>query len=154
MTTNESPERQRRISAHDVLDDACELMDSALAANPVDASESWALRLQEAARSLGEAIEMHRDIAEAEDGTMNELMQLRPALAERLERQREEHVELSARAHDLRRELEEALAFDHLDTEFLHLAATVLREGVRLHALRGVDLLFEAYDREEGGESG
>ncbi|MFW6198027.1 MAG: hypothetical protein ACOC5B_04105 [Myxococcota bacterium] len=154
MTESEPPYGHHRFGTHNELEEACNHMDRVLAARPRDAGQDWARRLQDAARAMSEAVVNHSDIADAEDGPLDELLRLRPALRDRIQRQREEHAELSLRAHELKREIEEALAFDALDTEFLHLAATVLREAVRLHMMRGVEALFEAYEREEGGESG
>lgn len=154
MTTDVIPQWGPEISARDTLQPAGEALDAVLASVPADEDLEWGARLQSAVQALTAAIAEHNASAEAEDGTLPEIVSLKPDLSSKVERQKREHAELHARAVELEAEIAEALAFKRIDGSMLHLASVVLRETLRLHLLRGANLYYEAHFRDEGGESG
>jgi hypothetical protein len=108
-------------------------------------------RLAPALERLQEVFAVHVEVTEAPGGLYQEILENAPRLANRVTRFRREHVEIT---EGIRRDL--AACATAGDSE----AAQALRDhGVRLfadlvrHRKRGLDLVYEAYHVDIGGES-
>ena len=108
-------------------------------------------RLAPALERLQEVFAVHVEVTEAPGGLYQEIMENAPRLANRVTRFRREHAEIT---EGIRRDL--AACATATDPE----AAQALRDhGVRLfadlvrHRKRGLDLVYEAYHVDIGGES-
>ena len=108
-------------------------------------------RLAPALERLQEVFAVHVEVTEAPGGLYQEILENAPRLANRVTRFRREHAEI---AEGIRRDL--AACATASDPE----AAQALRDhGVRLfadlvrHRKRGLDLVYEAYHVDIGGES-
>jgi hypothetical protein len=108
-------------------------------------------RLATALERLQEVFAVHVEVTEAPGGLYQEILENAPRLANRVTRFRREHAEI---ADGIRRGLEAARAAG--DAE----AVGALRDhAVRLfadlvrHRKRGLDLVYEAYHVDIGGES-
>ena len=108
-------------------------------------------RLAPALERLQEVFAVHVEVTEAPGGLYQEILENAPRLANRVTRFRREHAEIT---EGIRRDL--AACATATDPE----AAKALRDhGVRLfadlvrHRKRGLDLVYEAYHVDIGGES-
>jgi hypothetical protein len=108
-------------------------------------------RLAPALERLQEVFAVHVEVTEAPGGLYQEILENAPRLANRVTRFRREHAEIT---EGIRRDL--AACATATDPE----AAQALRDhGVRLfadlvrHRKRGLDLVYEAYHVDIGGES-
>jgi hypothetical protein len=108
-------------------------------------------RLAPALERLQEVFAVHVEVTEAPGGLYQEILENAPRLANRVTRFRREHVEIT---EGIRRDF--AACATAGDPE----AAQALRDhGVRLfadlvrHRKRGLDLVYEAYHVDIGGES-
>ena len=108
-------------------------------------------RLATALERLQEVFAVHVEVTEAPGGLYQEILENAPRLANRVTRFRREHAEI---AEAIRRSLAECAAATTPE------AATALRDqSVRLfadlvrHRKRGLDLVYEAYHVDIGGES-
>ena len=108
-------------------------------------------RLTVALERLQEVFAVHVEVTEAPGGLYHEILENAPRLANRVTRFRREHAEIT---EGIRRDL--AACATAGDPE----AAQALRDhGVRLfadlvrHRKRGLDLVYEAYHVDIGGES-
>jgi hypothetical protein len=108
-------------------------------------------RLRPALERLQEVFAVHVEVTEAPGGLYQEIMENAPRLANRVTRFRREHAEIT---EGIRRGLAEAASTSGPD------AVQALRDhAVRLfadlvrHRKRGLDLVYEAYHVDIGGES-
>ena len=108
-------------------------------------------RLAPALERLQEVFAVHVEVTEAPGGLYQEILENAPRLANRVTRFRREHAEIT---EGIRRDL--AACATAVDPE----AAQALRDhSVRLfadlvrHRKRGLDLVYEAYHVDIGGES-
>lgn len=143
-----------RVAVREAIEGACESLHRVLSTPAHSDDLEWGSSLRAAVNELFVAIQQHRDITEAEDGPLNEMLRRKPALRRHIERQRREHGELIQKAEELADESREMIHFKHLDVDLLRLAGAVLNEGVRLHLYRATNLVYEAFFQEEGGEEG
>ena len=127
-------------------------MEARLAADRYAEPIAWGSQIQTAVAALQDAIFEHSERAEAPGGTLNEMVRIKPALTRRVEEQREEHADALKKAEALAGRLEEQLSFQQLAVDQLALEGTILLYSVRLHVMRGGDLLYDAYFQDEGGE--
>jgi hypothetical protein len=112
--------------------------------------DSLGARLAPALEQLQEVFAVHVEVTEAPGGLYQEILENAPRLANRVTRFRREHTEIT---EGIRRGLAECTATTPE-------AATALRDrSVRLfadlvrHRKRGLDLVYEAYHVDIGGES-
>ena len=115
--------------------------------------DGLATRLVPALERLQEVFAVHIEVTEAPGGLYQEILDNAPRLANRVTRFRREHTEIT---EGIRRGLAECASATDPDAE----ATTALRDhAVRLfadlvrHRKRGLDLVYEAYHVDIGGES-
>ena len=146
-------ESERRISAHEALQTACAAIEEALATDRYADPVAWGGGVERTATTLRAALERHRERSEAPGGTLDEMVRLKPSLASRVAEQRLEHDDLLLKADALGTRLEEQLALARVAVDQIALEGSILVQSVRLHTMRGSDLIYEAYFQDEGGEA-
>ena len=117
-----------------------------------DEPEAWPDRLGVALEQLGEVFAVHVQVTEAPGGLYEEILANAPRLANRVKRFRREHADI---AEAIQRGIAEARAASTRPAERGALrdhAVRLLGDLVR-HRKRGLDLVYEAYHVDIGGES-
>ena len=124
------------------------------ALGPAAAEEQgvWLERLGGALAHLDEVFAVHVRVTEAAGGLYEEILENAPRLANRVKRLRREHADITAA---IRRGIAEtqAAAGDAGRVEALRDHAVRLLADLVRHRKRGLDLVYEAYDVDIGGES-
>jgi hypothetical protein len=124
------------------------------ALGPAAAEEQgvWLERLGGALAHLDEVFAVHVRVTEAAGGLYEEILENAPRLANRVKRFRREHADITAA---IRRGIAEAQAAtrDAGRMEALRDHAVRLLADLVRHRKRGLDLVYEAYDVDIGGES-
>jgi hemerythrin HHE cation binding domain-containing protein len=108
-------------------------------------------RLGVALERLQQVFAVHVEVTEGPGGLYQEIMENAPRLANRVTRFRREHVEITdaiARGLDAARADGDADAATALRDQAVRLLADLVR-----HRKRGLDLVYEAYHVDIGGES-
>jgi hypothetical protein len=140
-----------QVSEHSLLSGARERVDEALvhaAAEP----ERWGRSLMDAVSNLGSAFSRHIAVAEGPGGTLEVVMERRPALEHAVRVQRREHLDLASDLERLGANLAEAVERGAVDADTLRWQVAPIQDAVRRHMARANDLLFEAFNRDDGGE--
>jgi hypothetical protein len=125
------------------------------ALGPAAAAEEqgvWLERLGGALAHLDEVFAVHVRVTEAAGGLYEEILENAPRLANRVKRFRREHADITAA---IRRGIVETQAAtqDAGRVEALRDDAVRLLADLVRHRKRGLDLVYEAYDVDIGGES-
>jgi hypothetical protein len=108
-------------------------------------------RLRPALERLQEVFAVHVEVTEAPGGLYQEIMEIAPRLANRVTRFRREHAEIT---EGIRRGLAEAASANGPDaTQALRDHTVRLFADLVRHRKRGLDLVYEAYHVDIGGES-
>jgi hypothetical protein len=126
-------------------------LEDALAAG-ADGPDGLPGRLGTALERLQEVFEVHVQVTERPDGLYREILEIAPRLANRVTRFRREHVEI---ADGIRRGIAaaHAAAGDPEAVQALRDPAVRLFADLVRHRKRGLDLVYEAYHVDIGGES-
>ena len=140
-----------RLRGHEALHHARETMDAAIVASAVDAM-AWAQGLHLALDELGDILRRHRDASERPGGSLDEMAELQPRLTPRIERSRSEHGPLIERAEALKDAVMQHIDAGHVDVNLLRRDAGRLQSDFREHIAAGVELTYEAFERDMGGE--
>jgi hypothetical protein len=119
---------------------------------PADALDSLPDRLGGALERLEEVFAVHIEVTEAPGGLYQEILDNAPRLANRVTRFRREHTEI---ADGIRRGIasSRAAAGDAEAVQALRDHAVRLFADLVRHRKRGLDLVYEAYHVDIGGES-
>jgi len=139
-----------KTAEHDALRQARHLLDEAIASPSGDIDTSCR-GLTTSLRRLGRVFAEHVRESEASDGSLREILQLKPHLLSSVAVIKEEHNSIEAQRAMIERIVCDADAKNGKDVTFLREHAGSLLESVRLHQAKGVDLLYEAFYRVEGG---
>ena len=107
-------------------------------------------RLGPALERLQRVFAVHVEVTERPNGLYQEILDHAPRLANRVTRFRREHAELAAA---IRRVRAEAAAADPAALQALRDHSVRLLADLVRHRKRGLDLVYEAYQVEIGGES-
>ena len=107
-------------------------------------------RLGPALERLQQVFAVHVEVTERPNGLYQEILDNAPRLANRVTRFRREHAELAAA---IRRVRAEAAAADPAALQALRDHSVRLLADLVRHRKRGLDLVYEAYQVEIGGES-
>lgn len=153
-TTKANVPRAEREDAREYdgkLREACERLHQAQQKQAED-SEEWSRELQEAVQGVMEALEQHAELSEAPDGPLAEISERKPHLLHEVDRQKQEHGEMLERADLINEKVARSHWFQQWDVDILRLEAKVLHDMLRLHLVRGDDMVYEALFRDEGGE--
>jgi hypothetical protein len=133
---------------HDALRRLRHSLDDATTAPSLD-HEVWAAQLSKVLAKMGRIFGKHIAETEAPDGSLQEIVQIKPHLQPRVRKIKDEHTYLSRRIDQLSSAARVCGATD-ATIEDLRIEAGRLADAIRLHQARGVDLVYEAYLREEG----
>ena len=145
--------RSQRVS----LRRAIAALEDALAAPAAGRTVDWGQRVTAALEHLAEVFELHVAVTERPGGLYDEIIELAPRLANKVDRFRVEHVEITeaiqagiarCRATLTEGGPEDPATAAHLRERLLLLLARLTR-----HRQRGADLVYEAYAVDIGGES-
>jgi hypothetical protein len=100
---------------------------------------------------LGEVFAVHVEVTEAPGGLYQEILENAPRLANRVTRFRREHAEITAGIGQAAAEC--SAATDPASVQALRDHAVRLFADLVRHRKRGLDLVYEAYHVDIGGES-
>lgn len=136
---------QQAREQHDALVDAIHRLDAALLSAAPGREQSWSEQVLENLRTVVELLDEHARSAEAADGPLAVISAAQPRLLHRVERLRQEHVDLLQQARALERQIEH-----HGDDELpnyrdIRQRASRLLNAVRHHRASATDLIFETY---------
>jgi len=134
---------------HDVLRRLRHSLDDAITAPSMD-SEVWVSQLCTVLTKLGRIFGRHVAEAEGPDGSLVEIMQLKPHLQPHVRKIKDEHLTLGGRIAELCASAKACHDIDYSTVEDLRIEAGKLADAIALHQAAGVDLVYEAYLREEG----
>ena len=137
-----------RRAQHDALRRLRHSLDDAITAPSLD-HEIWAAHLSKVLAKLGRIFGKHVSETEAPDGSLDEIVQIKPHLQPRVRKIKDEHTLLSLRIDQLSSAVKVCGATE-ATIEDLRVEAGRLADAIRLHQAKGVDLVYEAYLREEG----
>ena len=140
-----------RLRGHAALHHARERMDAAIVASALD-SMTWASDLHDALDELADILRRHRDASERPGGSLEEMEKMEPRLSGRIERSRAEHQPLIDRTEELRETVAQQIEGGRVEVNHLRGVAGRLESDFRDHIAAGIELTFEAYDRDMGGE--
>ena len=143
-------ESEPRPSQYDALRRARFALDDALTA-PIAGGEAWAGGVLKAVRKLGRVYQKHVFEAEAEGGHLAEVLGLKPHMQRQVDQVRREHESLRQEIAQFGELLASQLGRGPVKTEELRERAGKLEDALRNHQAKGVDLLYEAHHRVEGG---
>ena len=140
-----------QLHGYEALHHARERMDLAIVASADDA-RGWAQSLHDAIDELADILRRHRDASERPGGSLEEMAKMAPRLTSRIDRSRSEHEPLIERAEELRDTAAAQIEADAVDVERLRQDAGRLESDFRHHIAAGVELTYEAFERDMGGE--
>ena len=140
-----------QLRGNEALHHARERMDAAIVA-PADDAAGWAGELHDALHELADILRRHRDASERPGGSLEEMAALEPRLATRIERSRAEHQPLIARAEAIRDETARQIAAGAVEVNALRRDAGRLESDFREHIAAGIELAYDAFERDIGGE--
>jgi Hemerythrin HHE cation binding domain len=128
-------------------------LEEALTEPAVGRAEDWAANLEPVLDDLKTVFSVHVEVTEGAGGLYEEIMENAPRLANKIDRFTREHASIT---HQLDQAMasarliqgQDATASDDLRDALVRLFADLVR-----HRRRGVDLVYEAYHVDIGGES-
>src|SRR5690606_30125298 len=113
----------------------------------------WAQGLMTALEQFENAAIRHRDLAEAPGGTLDQIAGEKPQLLRKVERQRAEHAPLLDEIAGARAMVRERFGSGEGPVEATAQEVRRVNADVQGHLNRAVDLLYEAFFRDDGGEA-
>ena len=142
--------RDPRTSQQDALRRARRLLEDAITRHAGD--DEWARNLLVALEKVRRVFRLHVSEAEAEDGSLNEILTMKPQLSKRVALLQGEHQSLGDEIAVLCAQVAEQVDSTKMDVEGLRLDSGRILDRLRLHQAKGIDLVYEAFLRVEGGE--
>jgi len=136
---------------HDALRRLRHALDDAITAPSLD-KDRWAYELRGVLVRLGRIFGKHVAETEAPNGSLAEIVQMKPHLQPRVVKIREEHILLKSKIEELASSTEKACRTHGVPVESLREEAGHLADAIRLHQARGIDLVYEAYNRVDGAD--
>jgi hypothetical protein len=127
------------------------LEDALAAPDDPDGLDTLAARLDPVLERLAEVFAVHVEATEAPGGLYQEILENAPRLAHRVTRFRREHAEITAGIGQAIAEA--ATAADPASVQALRDHTVRLFADLVRHRKRGLDLVYEAYHVDFGGES-
>lgn len=140
-----------RLRGPEALHHARERMDIAIVASAEDAM-GWAGGLHDALDELADVLRRHRDASERPGGSLDEMQKMEPRLSGRIEQSRSEHQPLIDRAEELRDTVARQMEEGKVEVNHLRGVAGRLESDFRHHIAAGIELTYEAFERDMGGE--
>jgi signal transduction histidine kinase len=115
---------------------------------PVVNDLSWTMELFTAARKLGKVFDEH--VNESEADLLPEVLALKPHLQRRVRVLREEHERLRQQIRDLLAAAETEACSPEIDVTRLRRLSGAVAGELRRHESRGINLVYEAFNRVDG----
>ncbi len=140
-----------RLLGHEALHHARERMDAAIVASAEDAM-GWAGGLHDALDELADVLRRHRDASERPGGSLEEMAEMEPRLSARIEQSRSEHQPLIDRTEELRDTVARQVEGGRIEVNHLRGVAGRLESDFRDHIARAIELTYDAFERDIGGE--
>ncbi|MDE2933207.1 MAG: hypothetical protein F4Y97_00080 [Dehalococcoidia bacterium] len=140
-----------RLRGPEALHHARERMDTAIVASAEDAM-GWAGGLHDALDELADVLRRHRDASERPGGSLDEMERMEPRLSGRIEQSRAEHQPLIDRTEELRDTVAQQMEGGRVEVNHLRGIAGRLESDFRHHIAAGIELTYEAFERDMGGE--
>ena len=137
-----------RRAQHDALRQLRHALDDAITAPSLD-HDAWVGHLGGVLTRLGRIFGKHVSETEGPDGSLLEIVQLKPHLQPRVAKIKDEHISLRCRIEELCLSVM-ACGAAEASIETLRIEAGQLADAIRLHQAKGIDLVYEAYHRDEG----
>ncbi len=136
----------------DALIRAVQGLEALMDTNTGDAAV-WAASVATSLNALKRVFERHVRESEAADGSLGEVVKVKPNLARRVNQVKVDHARIQNQIADFVVELNSQIKTAEVNVEALKEHIVRLQVSLRLHEARGSDLLHEAYMRDYGGEA-
>jgi len=133
----------------DALRSARRSLDDAITAPAAD-SAYWAANLLAELRKLARVFEKHVRESEGNEGSLPEVLALKPHLQSRVSMVMDDHGLIQRHIDEVISLTERQLETRGVWTESLRLNAAALVDEVRSHQAKGTDLVYEAFHRVDG----
>jgi hypothetical protein len=133
----------------DALRSARRSLDDAITAPAAD-SVSWAANLLTELRKLDRVFDKHIRDSESEEGSLPEVLALKPHLQPRVGMVMDDHGLIQRHIEDVIGLAEQQLSSRAVWVESLRLNVAALVDEVRSHQAKGTDLVYEAFHRVDG----
>jgi hypothetical protein len=152
MPEGSSPvHRSSRTSQQDALRRARQALEDAITL-PAGDRQRWCTNLLVALQKVRRIFRLHVLESEADDGSLNEVLTIKPQLGRKVVLLRGEHGALREEIAVLCARVVEQIDSADPDTDVLRLDSRKIVDRLLLHQAKGSDLLYEAFIRIEGGE--
>jgi hypothetical protein len=133
----------------DALRAARRSLDDAITAPAADAA-AWATNLLTELRKLARVFEKHVRETESAEGSLPEVLALKPHLQSRVGMVMNDHDLIQRHIDDVVGLTDQQLSSRAVWVESLRLNAAALVDEVRSHQAKGTDLVYEAFNRVDG----
>jgi hypothetical protein len=133
----------------DALRSARRSLDDAITAPAADAA-FWATNLLAELRKLARVFEMHVRETESDEGSLPEVLALKPHLHSRVGMVMNDHCLIQRHIDDVVGLTDQQLGSRAVWVESLRINAAALVDEVRSHQAKGTDLVYEAFNRVDG----
>jgi hypothetical protein len=133
----------------DALRSARRSLDDAITA-PASDSLTWGANLLAELRKLARVFEKHVRESESEEGSLPEVLALKPHLQSRVGMVMDDHGLIQRHIEDVVELAERQLSTRAVWVDSLRLNAGGLVDEVRSHQAKGIDLVYEAFHRVDG----
>jgi hypothetical protein len=133
----------------DALRAARRSLDDAITAPAADC-EAWASNLLAELRKMARVFEKHVRESEGDDGSLPEVLALKPHLQSRVGMMMNDHMLLQRHIEEVIGLTDQQLGSRAVWVESLRLNAGALVDEVRSHQAKGIDLVYEAFNRVDG----
>jgi hypothetical protein len=124
-------------------------LDDAIVAPATD-NHTWATNLLVELRKLARAFTKHVRESEGDDGSLPEVLALKPHLQHRVGMVMDDHSLILRHINDVISMVEQQLSSRTVWAESLRLNAGGLADEIRSHQAKGTDLVYEAFNRIDG----
>ncbi len=152
MTAESNPAQATpQLSGQEALHHAHQAIADAILASADDAAQ-WGTGMHAALGEMADILNRHRVASERQGGSIEEMATLAPRLVPQLERAAAEHQPLIERTEALRDTVAGQLEAGSVDAPSLRREVSRLQADIDQHLAAGVDLMYEAYERDMGGE--
>jgi cytidylate kinase len=135
----------------DALLRARQSLETAVQSDAAD-TKAWAREVSNAVDALRRVFDRHVREAEAADGSLNDVVRVKPRLARRVAQIRDEHAIIRNALADFVLQLKNEIAAGDVAVERLKERAVRAGVSLRMHDAKGTELLHEAYLHDDGGE--
>ena len=133
----------------DALRAARRSLDDAITAPAAD-TQAWATQLLAELRKLARVFEKHVRDSESNEGSLPEVLALKPHLQARVGMMMNDHMLLQRHIDEVIGLTEQQINSRAVWVESLRLNAGALVDEVRSHQAKGIDLVYEAFNRVDG----